>query len=93
MAGELQDAIAKLFNDARPRIAARIEALETAAARPDDAAAQEQAAREAHTLIGTLGSFGRMEASEIARTAEEALERGDHAALAAAAAQLRAELG
>jgi HPt (histidine-containing phosphotransfer) domain-containing protein len=93
MTGELHEAIAKLWEDARPRIAARIDALEAAAARPDDLQAQERAAREAHTLVGTLGSFGRMEASETARTAEDALERRDHAALAAAAAALRAQVG
>jgi chemotaxis protein histidine kinase CheA len=92
MPGELHEVIAKLWDDARPRIAARIDALEAAAVRPTDPEAQERAAREAHTLIGTLGSFGRMEASETARTAEEALVRGDHAALAAAAATLRAEV-
>ena len=90
MSDEVEAVVAKLFNDARPRLLARVEALEAAAA--GSRALHERAAIEAHTLIGTLGAFGRAEASETARAAEQALERDDQPALAAAAAALRAEV-
>lgn len=92
MQGELQDVIAKLWNDARPRLLARVDALEAALARPTPPAVQVTALREAHTLIGTLGSFGRMDASNHARAAEAALQQGDDDTLALAIAALRTEI-
>jgi hypothetical protein len=92
MQGELEDVIAKLWDDARPRLLARVDALEAALARPTPAGVQVKALREAHTLIGTLGSFGRMPAADAARQAEAALEQGDDEALSAAVVTLRAEI-
>jgi HPt (histidine-containing phosphotransfer) domain-containing protein len=92
MQGELDDVIAKLWTDARPRLLARVEALEAATERPNPPGVREKALREAHTLIGTLGSFGRMDAAEAARSAETALQQGDDEALCAAVATLRAEI-
>lgn len=92
MQGELEEAIARLWIDTRPRLLARVQALEAAAERPGGPGVREKALREAHTLIGTLGSFGRMQAADAARNAEAALEQGDDDALAAAAAALRAEI-
>ena len=51
---------------------------------------REEALRQAHTLVGTLGTFGRPEASDAARIAETALEAGDCAAVSAAVVTLRA---
>jgi HPt (histidine-containing phosphotransfer) domain-containing protein len=84
-ADELQAAIAALWADARPRMMARVEALER---EPDPA----KAVVHAHTLAGTLGSFGLSEASEAAREAERAATAGDRDALAAATRSLRAAL-
>jgi hypothetical protein len=42
--------------------------------------------------VGTLGSFGRVEASEAARRAETGLETHDRDAVGAAAECLRAEI-
>jgi len=82
-ADELQAAIAALWVDARPRLLARVEALE---AESDPA----RALIHAHTLAGTLGSFGLADASAAARSAERALEAGDRDAFTAAVAELRA---
>ena len=84
-ADELQAAIAALWADARPRLMVRVEALER---EPDP----EKAVIHAHTLAGTLGSFGLSEASDAAREAERAATAGDRDALAAAARSLRAAL-
>jgi hypothetical protein len=92
MQGELQAALAKLWEDARPRLLERVEALDAAVAAPGRGDLHERARIEAHTLIGTLGSFGRTDLSDTARAAEAALERGDHAEVARAAAALRAAL-
>jgi HPt (histidine-containing phosphotransfer) domain-containing protein len=82
-ADELQAAIAALWADARPRVLARVEALAT----ESDPA---QAAVHAHTLAGTLGSFGLADASAAAREAECAVVADDRAAFTAAVARLRA---
>ena len=88
-AADLQGAIAALWNDARPRLLARVDALEHAASGPFDPAARDHALIEAHTLAGTLGAFGRMDASDAARAAEHALEAADRDALASAVRTLR----
>lgn len=93
MQGELQEALAKLWEDARPRLLARVEALEAAVAEPGVGDVHERARIEAHTLIGTLGSFGRVDLADTARAAEAGLESGDHEAVARAAAALRVGLG
>ena len=86
----MQAAIAAMWASARPRLLARIDALEAAVATDLAEPEREEALRQAHTLVGTLGSFGRAEASEAARTAETALEAGDCAAVCAAVVTLRA---
>jgi HPt (histidine-containing phosphotransfer) domain-containing protein len=82
---ELQAAIAALWADARPRLLARVDALE---GDPDF----DQAAVHAHTLAGTLGSFGHADASQAARDAERAAVAGDREALSACVDRLRAAL-
>ncbi len=82
-ADELQAALAALWADARPRLLARVEALAT---EPDPA----KALIHAHTLAGTLGSFGLADASAAARAAERAVEAGDQVTFTAAVAELRA---
>jgi hypothetical protein len=88
-AADLHAAIAALWDSARPRLLARLDVLDSAASGPFDAAACDHALIEAHTLAGTLGAFGRMDASEAARAAEHALEAGDRDALAEAVRVLR----
>ncbi|MDA0172223.1 Hpt domain-containing protein [Solirubrobacter taibaiensis] len=87
---ELQAVIAAMWANARPRLLARVDALEAAVSADLAQPERDEALRQAHTLVGTLGTFGRPEASEAARTAETALEAGDCAAVSAAAATLRA---
>jgi HPt (histidine-containing phosphotransfer) domain-containing protein len=89
-AADLQGAIAALWDGARPRLLARVVALESAASGPFGEGERDRALIEAHTLAGTLGAFGRMDASEAARAAERALEAADRAALAEAVRTLRA---
>ncbi len=84
--------IAALWDDARPRVLARVEALEEIAAGPLAAPERQRAYAEAHTLAGTLGAFGRVDASAVARDAEQAAENGDRAGLAAAVRDLREAL-
>jgi HPt (histidine-containing phosphotransfer) domain-containing protein len=88
-ADELEAAIAAMWVSARPRLLGRVEAIEAAVVADLAAAELEHALVQAHTLVGTLGTFGRPEASDAARTAEGALERRDCAAASAAAERLR----
>ena len=89
---ELQAAIAAMWANARPRLLARVDALEAAVAADLAEPEREEALRQAHTLVGTLGTFGRPEASDAARIAETALAAGDCAAVSAAVVTLRAEV-
>ena len=89
---ELQAAIAALWASARPRLLARVDALEAAVAADLADPERAEALRQAHTLVGTLGTFGHPEASEAARVAEQALEARDREAVSAAAAKLRAAI-
>jgi hypothetical protein len=87
--GDLQHAIEALWEDARPRLAARVDALEAIAAGPFGTAERERGHAEAHTLAGTLGAFGRTAGSDAARAAEAALAEGDREALVLAVRGLR----
>ena len=89
---ELQAVIAAMWANARPRMLARVQALEAAVAADLAQPERELALAQAHTLVGTLGAFGRPEASEAARDAEHALEARDRDAVSAAAATLRAAI-
>lgn len=89
MMSDLRDAIEALWEDARPRLAARVDALEAIAAGPLGDAERERGHAEAHALAGTLGAFGRPTGSDAARAAEAALEAGDRDALVAAVRALR----
>ncbi len=89
---ELQAAIAAMWANARPRLLARVEALEAAVAADLAEPERGHALLQAHTLVGTLGSFGRPAASDVARAAERALLASDREAVGAAAAKLRAEI-
>jgi hypothetical protein len=86
---DLRDAIEALWADSRPRLLARVEALEAIAGGPLGEAERERGHVEAHTLAGTLGAFGRMAGSDAARAAEVALDTGDPEALRAAVRVLR----
>jgi HPt (histidine-containing phosphotransfer) domain-containing protein len=81
---DLEAVLAAMWDDARPRLLARVESLEG----PE--VDWERAATEAHTLAGTLGTFGRPDGTAAARLAEEAIAARDVASLAAAARSLRA---
>jgi HPt (histidine-containing phosphotransfer) domain-containing protein len=85
---DLEAMIAALWLDARPRLLERVQTLEEA----NRAGDLERATAEAHTLAGTLGSFGRPAATEAARAAEAALADADQAAFAAAIRSLRAAM-
>ncbi|MDA0180456.1 Hpt domain-containing protein [Solirubrobacter phytolaccae] len=89
---ELQAVIAALWTGARPRLLARVEALEAAVAADLREPERGVALVQAHTLVGTLGTFGRPEASDAARRAEAGIEAGDRAAVSAAVERLRAEI-
>jgi hypothetical protein len=87
---DLQGAIAALWDNARPRLLARVDALESAATGPFGERERDRALIEAHTLAGTLGAFGRMDGTEAARAAERAIEAADRDALGDAVRTLRA---
>lgn len=89
---ELQAVIAEMWANARPRLLARVEALEAAVAADLADAERDHALVQAHTLVGTLGTFGRPVASDAARAAEHALEAGDREGVCAAVVTLRAEI-
>jgi HPt (histidine-containing phosphotransfer) domain-containing protein len=69
---DLAQTIAAMWEEARPRLATRLQTLEDALRRGD----REAAAAEAHTLTGTLGTFGEHEGSDAARELETALRDG-----------------
>lgn len=91
-ADELQAVIAAMWANARPRLLARVEAIEAAAAAGLAEPERGEALIQAHTLVGTLGTFGRPEASDAARDAETALEARDREAVCAAVDRLRVEI-
>jgi HPt (histidine-containing phosphotransfer) domain-containing protein len=71
---------------------ARVEALVAMATEPLAEPERERAYNEAHSLTGTLGAFGRLDASAAAREAERAAEVADPTAFAAAVRALREAL-
>lgn len=81
-----------MFASARPRMLARVEALEAAVAADLREPERAEALIQAHTLVGTLGTFGRPEASDAARLAESGLESRDRDVVCAAVERLRAEI-
>jgi len=91
-ADELQAAIAAMWTSARPRLLRRVEALEAAVEADLREPERAEALIQAHTLAGTLGTFGRAEASDAARLAETGLETRDPAAVRTAIERLRAEI-
>lgn len=74
----LEDALRDLWQRTRPRVLARIDALDDAAAAlragtlDDDL--RDRARTEAHRLSGTLGTLGLPDASPVAKTLERLLE-------------------
>jgi HPt (histidine-containing phosphotransfer) domain-containing protein len=94
---DLEATIAALWHDARPRVLARVEVVETALAALRsgglDPALAAEARREAHKLAGALGTFGMPNGTAAARAVERRLEAGvgpgDEAAMAAEARELR----
>jgi HPt (histidine-containing phosphotransfer) domain-containing protein len=93
----LDDALRELWLRARPRVEARIDVLEDAAAALAadglDPELQDRARTQAHQLAGLLGTLGLPAASPVARRAEHLLAgspgRADAEALAADARELR----
>lgn len=93
----LDDALAAFWARARPRVDARIDVLEEAAAAlagpglPDEL--RDRARTQAHQLAGLLGTLGLPDATPVARRLEHLLRdgpgAGDAAGLAAGAAELR----
>ena len=91
-ADELQAAIAALWDDARPRLLARVDALEAAGAGPWRSPSASRRCAEAHTLVGHARLVRPRRRRPTPRAkAETALEAGDRDALAAAVATLRAD--
>lgn len=66
------DAVAALWERFRPLVRSRIETLERFV-EGDARLGAEDAARAAHNLAGSLGSYGRHDGSRIARRIERAL--------------------
>jgi len=95
------DAVRAVWIKNRPRIISQIEdlarAVETSARQELSDDARTQARGVAHTLAGSLGTYGFMRASELALEVETALAGpdliGDHARLQVAVEELRGELG
>ncbi|WP_026909565.1 Hpt domain-containing protein [Patulibacter minatonensis] len=93
----LDDAMAALWARARPRVDARIDGIESAAAALAAGTLGDEerdAARtQAHQLAGLLGTLGLPDASPVARRLEHLLAGGPSAAdaetLVAGAAELR----
>ncbi len=92
-----------LWERFQPKYCDRITVLEKAIAAVGEGtfneALRQQANREAHTLIGTLGSFGLVEASRLCRELEQAFQAGSALSqaqverLSGLVAALRQELG
>ncbi|MEO1131464.1 MAG: response regulator [Cyanobacteria bacterium J06639_1] len=74
-------ALARAWTEYRDAAEARLSAIESAIAAFQsgycDRQLRHQAAREAHKLVGSLGSFGFTEGSEIAKPIERLLESDD----------------
>lgn len=66
------DAVAALWERFRPLVRSRIQTLERFV-EGDGRLGVEEAARAAHNLAGSLGSYGRHDGSRIARRIEQAL--------------------
>ncbi len=96
--GRLDDVVAALWEEARPRTLERVATLEDAVASlmmgELDAASLDAARREAHKLAGALGTFGMPDGSTRARAIQLRLAGGAGAdeadELAADVAALRA---
>lgn len=94
---EFEAALRAAWLEHAPTILQRVATIETAAAQQLRGTLTEEsrraAERDAHKLVGSLGTFGHSEPSEVARTIEAMLAPGradvDAAALASAAVALR----
>lgn len=87
----MNDPIAELWERFRPLVRERLDLLQ-AFVEDDPDVAREDAARAAHNLAGSLGSYGRSEGSQVARRIDQAFltgERDDPASLAPLVAELR----
>ncbi|HET9691367.1 MAG TPA: hypothetical protein VFP61_09445 [Acidimicrobiales bacterium] len=90
LTAELEELWASMLPVLHRRVAQLWGAADAAAAGTLDAAALAAASTAAHTLIGSLGTYGRHAGSEAARDAEQALRTQpvDTAALQRAVARL-----
>lgn len=72
----MSDPVAELWERFRPLVRERIDLLDAfAGGNPD--VAREDAARAAHNLAGSLGSYGRTEGSQVARRIDQAFLSGE----------------
>ncbi|MFN8076788.1 MAG: Hpt domain-containing protein [Kineosporiaceae bacterium] len=98
MSEQAQRVIERMWERFKPLAAERVGVLadcaEAAAQGRLDDALREQAALAAHSLAGSLGSYGLPEGSRLARAVEADLLAGvpDWARLTATVAELRAEV-
>jgi|GEM_PF-3217153 len=93
-------AMQRMWTQFRPQMEQRVDVLETAATALSQGQLSEEqraaAAKAAHTLAGTLGTFGLVEGTALAREAEPVFaadapqDAGRAARVAAIAAALRA---
>jgi HPt (histidine-containing phosphotransfer) domain-containing protein len=91
----LDAALQRIWERARPRLLARVDAIDYAIAALDDAERVKTGRAEAHKIAGLAGTFGLGEASRLARSIERQLEAGEQAdpeRLRREAVQLRAHL-
>lgn len=71
----MSDPVAELWERFRPLVRERIDLLAAFVA-GDPGLAREDAARAAHNLAGSLGSYGRTEAGLVARSIDQAFLTG-----------------
>lgn len=72
----MSDPIAELWERFRPLVQERLDLLQ-AYVNGDPEVIREDAARAAHNLAGSLGSYGRTEGSHVARRIDQAFLTGD----------------
>jgi HPt (histidine-containing phosphotransfer) domain-containing protein len=94
---DLNAALAAIWERSRPLVRERLETVEAAASALQagtlDDAARQEGVRASHQLAGSLGTFGMVEGTEVARALEGELGGGpDPARVAELSARLRALL-
>lgn len=72
----MSDPVAELWERFRPLVRERIDLIEAYAGGSPEVT-REDAARAAHNLAGSLGSYGRAEGSRVARRIDQAFLTGE----------------